>query len=606
MALETNKHVHRLSLYVPFQPALAQIYEESTTLQDAPVLETRALQFVAETLKSPTTRVVILTGDAGHGKTHLCRRLIEEASEWSGEAALRTMKEFLRGEESVPTSNGWNLRVVKDLSELGGGDAAKILEDFVRAAPASTDRVIVCANEGKLRHVLAGNDVLKPIRAALDEGLRSGVTTQHGVHHVVNLNFQSTTAAGTDTPSLLDSLLAQWVGDGRKWKTCDRCDVRDQCPIVSNREQLAGAQRDDGLAKRRRDGLRVALRLVEETGQSITIRELLILVAYLITGGLSCKQVHDRVGSEPASKDWQWRYAYHQSLFQPCATKDQRKSLSVLDHFERIDPGQRAIRAVDEALSTGAVERNEPFRPPLDPPYDRGPRTRKEGREDAERQRALMAFLRRRDFFEEASNQVIDVRLRREERLGFRYYEDFDFLRGTSPEEQRRRLVACRDKILSGLHAVQGIHSIRSRTEFLVLDPAFGRTQNSACVIARTIQSTSVRIESESSDWTRRRGRGNITLLSNALNWIDRRLVLSFVDSDTTISLDLFQFEYVMRAADGLTCRGFFRADIRRLMARLAALVETTRADESNISVLVDGRVRSVTIDHGLLRSGEG
>lgn len=604
MAFETNRHVDRLTQYLPFDPSHGQIYEETTDPDDAPRLETRALDFVTEVVQRPDARLVILTGDAGHGKTHLCRRVLEWAGLDAAEA-LRTIKAYPRGEHAVETAGGLRLRVVKDLSELDPATAGNVLLEALEGRNGE-DRTLVCANEGRLRDVIyrVGARALA-VRVALSAGLNEGITTVDGTVFVLNLNYQSTTAsADGSAASLLDGLLAQWVLDGRKWKTCERYDAAQNCPIVNNRRELAGNERADPRAAGRRAGLQSLLRIVEESGQVVTIRELLILIAYLVTGGVSCDRVAERVRAKPNDDAWQWSYAYHEALFHPWLSKDQSRSLPVLQHFRKLDPGAHAIRRVDEPLSTGVVERDEAFPPPFESAPDRAPRTRKQAKEEGERLRKLMMFLRRRDYFELATDaEDVGMLASRAERLGLRFYDDFEFLR--SGRTDPRRFVACRDKLLAGLHAVQGIHSVRSDVHFYVLDPAFGRTQSVACVVARRLPARNIEIESESRWWRRVKASSGASTLPEALNWLDRRVVVSFEGPDASVDLDLMQFEYVMRAADGLSCRNFFRADIRRLMARIARLVRRGTGDDDGIPVLVRGKLRNVTIDRGFVRTGE-
>ena len=76
MAFQLNQHVERLAAYQPFDASFGQLYAEYVDTRQSDQLETRAFDFVSEIIHDPNVRVVVLTGDAGHGKTHLCGRLI--------------------------------------------------------------------------------------------------------------------------------------------------------------------------------------------------------------------------------------------------------------------------------------------------------------------------------------------------------------------------------------------------------------------------------------------------------------------------------------------------------------------------------------------------
>ncbi len=67
------------------------------------------------------TGLVILTGDAGHGKTHLCNRLIRDHLGYSPKAAREAIRNHCDGRllEPSPEHRGRrSLRIFKDFSEL--------------------------------------------------------------------------------------------------------------------------------------------------------------------------------------------------------------------------------------------------------------------------------------------------------------------------------------------------------------------------------------------------------------------------------------------------------------------------------------------------------
>jgi hypothetical protein len=71
MALEKNNHVARLLRYQPFQPdAAALVYENSGDRERG--YDTVVLKYLADAVEDPSIHLIVLTGDAGHGKTSLC------------------------------------------------------------------------------------------------------------------------------------------------------------------------------------------------------------------------------------------------------------------------------------------------------------------------------------------------------------------------------------------------------------------------------------------------------------------------------------------------------------------------------------------------------
>ena len=606
MAYERNVHVERLNQYLPFSPSHAQIYEEAITRRDeAPQLPTKALEYTQNVVALPETRLVVLTGDAGHGKTHLCRRLLEPFG-LSANKAIEWMIAHKNGDEvALPGQTGRGLRIVKDLSDLLPDEGATVMSRALSPDAPKDQCLVVCANEGRLRDVIARSpDQLRAVKNGLDAGQQSGMTSVDPRVYVVNLNYQSVT---NPRPCLFESLMRTWVCDDRKWKTCERCDARARCPISWNRECLAGNDDSDDVAAGRREGLRHVLQVAEESGQVITIRELLILSAFVVTGGLGCEEVEKRV-RERRKADWQHAHVFHQVLFESRLEPAQRRCLPILGFFEKIDPGKRAIRRVDEPLATGLVSLESAFSPQA-PPDDPVARTRKQLADDADRIGTVMRFLRRRDYFDLATDLATDGAVKalasRSERLGLRHYGDFEFLRSQTPATDTRRLVETRDRLLSGLHAVQGVHLQPGRIHFCLLDPAFARTEGTAAIVARELAASAVVVRSESGHWATMSNNVRPALPA-AVNWLDRRIVVELCRGEPPLQLDLMQFEYVMRAADGLSCRNFFRAEIRRILARLAALADSSSEKEGVIKVVTGSVTRSVMIDQDFIRTSEG
>ena len=72
MSEKINKHVSRLNRFLPFSAEHDQIYEEYQQSDDSLSIQTAALKYLQRAV-GDGAKIVILTGDAGHGKTYLCR-----------------------------------------------------------------------------------------------------------------------------------------------------------------------------------------------------------------------------------------------------------------------------------------------------------------------------------------------------------------------------------------------------------------------------------------------------------------------------------------------------------------------------------------------------
>ncbi|MFU8805893.1 MAG: hypothetical protein ACNA8W_18920, partial [Bradymonadaceae bacterium] len=94
---------------------------------------------------TPGTRLIVLTGDAGHGKTHLCGRLLADLKGIDEASAKEVLEEKARGEHDLAElPDGRALRMVKDLSEFEPEPAGRVLADALERTGTVT---VVCANK---------------------------------------------------------------------------------------------------------------------------------------------------------------------------------------------------------------------------------------------------------------------------------------------------------------------------------------------------------------------------------------------------------------------------------------------------------------------------
>jgi hypothetical protein len=591
--LNINLHVERLGAYQPFDAVSSQLYAEYVKTEKSDHLQTQALRFVQGRLDEPEIQLVVLTGDAGHGKTHLCGQLLSGLDE-----SITDPSEYLKGYGSgkqrvLVLPDGRDLFIIKDLSEHDDETGARLLE----ASLSSSDRItLVCANEGKLRKVLGrAAESARPLREALNGVLESGQTSQEGGNvHVVDLNHQS--IAAKDGDSLAKQALSNWAVDRRKWTTCESCDARDSCPIYENHRLLSA---DDSFGRSRRAGVETLLRLIEETGHVVTIRELLVFIAYGITGGLRCKDVHEQVRIQKSN--WQGEYLFHQVMFATQLTSAELNQFRVFRAASMLDPANRAIRPVDDALAMGSSEDSDHRYQPAELDADETPKNARQIQDVAKRHRNAYAFLRRQDYFE-CNNSADTVQVSFTERLGLRFYDDFEKV--LEADVPKTELVPTRDKLLSGIEAIQGVRRHRTAGQFFVVDPAFSSHRGAAAVISQIMASGKIELISQSRWWELKSERG--PNLHQAIDWLDRRVFVLLDDGEApgeqrkpiALELDCRQFEFVCRSAEGLTNRAFYQADIRRVMAKLADMAQPPSAS-GTIAVLFAGRPINLVIDTG-------
>ena len=495
--------------------------------------------------------MVVLTGDAGHGKTHLCGQLLSDLLEQPVDPALAA-KLAADGTGDVDLAlleSVRALRIIKDLSEFSPDAGAERLGSALRTEDCVT---VVCANEGRLRSA-AERARLDGVLSALDGSIQSGQSrSSDGAITILNLNHQSVAATSPADDNIFRQLVSAWVSEPNPWSACDGCSSREHCPILANRMVLAENHDDGPLG-----GIELLLRTAERTGHVITIRELLIFVAHVITGGLRCGDVHARTDLR-TEDDWQWEYLFHEAAFGDRIPHSVRRELDVFAGISKLDPARRALRAVDSRLDP---KLGPTFDPPFRPDLGSAPTTVAAKRRESEQQVRMWRFLRRHDFFSPPNRRSEPSVPSPSDRLGLQYLVEFDeVVAGEASTEVRNSL-------LRGLEAVQGVHRSGVHS-FVLVDPALSGSSGDAVIVSDTVSLNQVRLMSEREASRARSVSGPAPDVHERVDWIDRRIVISFggpeAPAERSMALSLHEFEYVLRTARGLRSTAFFAPEVRR------------------------------------------
>ena len=614
MSITVNSVVEKMNGYLPFDANHSNIYEEYQTADHAIELRTAALIYLSSLYASGAT-VAILTGDAGHGKTHLCRRFLQETFGYDETEARQLILNGCDGSTTIEQKNGSGSRVLKifkDLSELSEDDSVEALKTACREDDCLT---IICVNEGKLRAVLAaGHDLAEcqAIEEELNTHFDAGVTSSAGIIHIVNLNFQSVAALSEDTKSLVSQAVKSWM-DGRKWNACNNCNMRTSCPIFHNFKLLSEVHSSD--ASNRIDRIEQLLAATEQLGEVITIREMLMLVSYIVTGGLSCADVHNKKNKN----GWQNEYAFYNLLFKTptSLSSEALKSISILNKLSKLDPGLVSDRTIDEELlnSLGLFPEKQ-----LDLQFYYAqsqsklvdaangvdeiignPNSKREREAEAALTIQIVRALRRRAYFEAKFEKIGAT-----SQLGFEYGEQFHAL--LLNKLKGAQLTLIKRRIINGLHTVQGISGKSYSATLQLVDPAFGGSTQHAAIISRAIQPGEIKLVPMREKWQSENAIDRNPIHAS-VDWIDRYVCLRIKDVDgknRDFPLDLFTFNTICVAADGFVSENFFTHDLRRVKNYLARLCLNDPSEQSEIKVIVDGVIRSVSIDYdsGVIQVG--
>ena len=234
-------------------------------------------------------RLVVITGNAGDGKTAFLQRLEARAQD---QGATRTPRPD--GNGAVLQLDGRTLVTNYDGSQDEGDKAnADVLHDFLSPFEGDdptawpTDRThLIAINEGRLVDFLETEGERYPaLRPLLERG--AGQEPQQGVA-VVNLNLRSVTAAAApDEPSIFASLVGRFSNPDL-WAACSGCPVADRCYARHNAATFADPVVGPHVVER----LETLYRLTTLRGRlHVTLRDLGSALAFTLTSDRDCPEM---------------------------------------------------------------------------------------------------------------------------------------------------------------------------------------------------------------------------------------------------------------------------------------------------------------------------
>ncbi|REK74204.1 hypothetical protein [Paenibacillus paeoniae] len=327
-----NSFVQYLDQFNVLSPSHSKIYDEYTGQGDVYQfsIDTKIEEFLLTGYsKAPCS--VIMTGNAGDGKTRLCRVVYEsltgnKLSEWPDSGIL-----------DVPFDGG-TVVIVKDLSELKDEVIFNVLlrlQEFIREGHAENRYFLIAANEGKLTKFLSMHSELEELAAMVKQRF-----LYHGHNdsqlHLVNL--QDVTSS-----IYAERIMEEWNKE-EYWSDCGSCGKASNCIILLNHRRMARKQVRDRLAEQ--------YRLLDCLGIHLTMREILIHISYTLTGGLTCSDVQ-RAGYLDIEKHS--KRVYFNNFYGVGMPGLESIEQGAVRHFGELDPGQASISFIDDYLLNGDI-----------------------------------------------------------------------------------------------------------------------------------------------------------------------------------------------------------------------------------------------------------
>ncbi|APY87823.1 hypothetical protein A7J05_20815 [Streptomyces alfalfae] len=246
-------------------------------------------------------RLVVITGNAGDGKTAFLEQLAAEAvkrgavpgeKRANGDDFVFQGRTFHTNHDGSQDEGEQDNNAVLDafLAPYRGADPGAWSDDETR---------LIAINEGRLVDFITERGEEYPMLAdAIRAGLGSGQPA-HGIA-VVNLNVRDVVA---DPEGTGESILHRMIGvmtDARHWTACSSCDLAPRCYARHNAQTFAHPAAGPQVTER----LAALYRMTHLRGRlHITLRDLRSALAYTLTSWRDCAQIHELYNSPDSIQD---------------------------------------------------------------------------------------------------------------------------------------------------------------------------------------------------------------------------------------------------------------------------------------------------------------
>lgn len=263
-----TEYLSSFSVHTAASKNMFDEYSQHTSFNDALKLDTYVEKKVIEIIeKSNWLGAILLSGNAGDGKSRLCRSVQSYFGyEGSNQFVLR---------------DGREVQIISDISEYSEEKTKEILTEAF-----NKERVyLICANEGRVQTVLKYLNMHE--KETIERQMKEGPEYDAEGMIIFNLNL-------FPTSSYLENLISKIVSNA-EWNSCNSCPANNVCPILFNKKKF-----ELELILNRFKSL---YQMIEEVGNHITMREMLAHVIYSLLGGQTCKSILDKYQQKSVNID---------------------------------------------------------------------------------------------------------------------------------------------------------------------------------------------------------------------------------------------------------------------------------------------------------------
>lgn len=232
-------------------------------------------QYIADKIKTEKPQTIILSGQAGDGKTSI---MYQVAKYLKPDFKIQSDKNIF----DISTSN-IECRFIKDFSELSDSEKAEKLKDILNL-PSQSKFAFVVANTGPLINTfgkLFSDEEAEKAKMDLIESIRTSNGKEKSIHeYSISVINMASIDNSYFAPKFLERILNE-----KLWSNCGACEKKSFCPILRNRNLI---MQNPECVKRFMENHYIWL---SEHGTRLTVRSIIEQISFMITGGKNCSQI---------------------------------------------------------------------------------------------------------------------------------------------------------------------------------------------------------------------------------------------------------------------------------------------------------------------------
>lgn len=289
-------------------------------------------------------RLVIITGNAGDGKTAFIKRIEKEASNVERFSNRNGAKFLINGVTYQSNYDG-----SQDEEDRANNE---VLSEFFQPFENTSDfgnvdeGRIIAINEGRLIDFLETSDKFRKLSEIIDQYFYNGghADLPDGLM-IINLNLRSITAKSNGGESLFRSQI-KLLTKPILWSKCNTCPHSDHCFIKYNVDTLTDSAAGDEVINR----LEWLMRTISYKRElHVTMRDLRSFLAYLISRDCNCADIPELYKKFENEPEKYWQYYY----FNITSLDAERSNDRLISLIREADISQVALPAIDRDLYFG-------------------------------------------------------------------------------------------------------------------------------------------------------------------------------------------------------------------------------------------------------------